>query len=92
MCTSSRPYSANNSRPPSAAANRNPLRSNTGPRVTGFRDLAASSSSGPSFGGGRGGGGDSDDEDESKDPQNFYTGGAKSYVPPFSSAITVSKS
>ncbi|GAA6017789.1 hypothetical protein JCM10207_000502 [Rhodosporidiobolus poonsookiae] len=54
----------------------NPLRSNTGPRVTGFRDLAAASSSGPSFGGrGRD---DSDDEDDSKDPTNFYTGGAKS--------------
>ncbi|GAA5886460.1 hypothetical protein JCM16303_001417 [Sporobolomyces ruberrimus] len=66
--------SANSSRP--ASANRNPLRSNTGPRVTGFRDLA-SSSSGPSGGFG-GGGGDSDDEDDSKDPANFYTGGAKS--------------
>jgi len=76
-------YSSNNSRPSSAAANRNPLRSNNGPRVTGFRDLAASSSAGPSFGGGGGGGGGraaSDDEDERKDPQNFYTGGAKSYV------------
>jgi len=76
------PCSSNNSRPSSAAANRNPLRSNNGPRVTGFRDLAASSSAGPSFGGGGGGGGRaaSDDEDERKDPQNFYTGGAKSYV------------
>ncbi|GAA5821420.1 hypothetical protein JCM10212_002338 [Sporobolomyces blumeae] len=65
-----------------ASTNRNPLRSNTGPRVTGFRDLAASSG-GPSVGGfggfgGAGGGDDSDDDDEGKDPSNFYTGGAKS--------------
>ncbi|GAA5985491.1 hypothetical protein JCM10908_006996 [Rhodotorula pacifica] len=67
---------------------KNPLRSAGGPRVTGFRDLAAasSSSSGPSgssggFGGfGRlgGGGGDDSDDDEGKDPSSFYTGGAKS--------------
>lgn len=64
--------SSNNSRP--GSANRNPLRSNTGPRVTGFRDLASSSA--PSFGGP---GDDSDDDDDgSKDPANFYTGGAKS--------------
>ncbi|GAA5859729.1 hypothetical protein JCM8547_007002 [Rhodosporidiobolus lusitaniae] len=56
----------------------NPLRSNTGPRVTGFRDLAAASS-GPSFGGGgRGGGDDDSDDDDSRDPTNFFTGGAKS--------------
>ncbi|GAA5829423.1 hypothetical protein JCM5353_008690 [Sporobolomyces roseus] len=73
-------WGSGSNRPSSAAANRNPLRSNNGPRVTGFRDLAASSSAGPSFGGGGGGGGRaaSDDEDERKDPQNFYTGGAKS--------------
>ncbi|GAA6009592.1 hypothetical protein JCM11491_001027 [Sporobolomyces phaffii] len=73
--------SANTSRP--GSANRNPLRSNAGPRITGFRDLASSSAAGPSSGGGRiggfgGGGSGSDDEDDSKDPANFYTGGAKS--------------
>lgn len=68
---------------------KNPLRSTGGPRVTGFRDLAAASSTsgsgGPSGGGfggfGRlgGGGDDSDDDgDEGKDPSSFYTGGAKS--------------
>lgn len=67
---------------------KNPLRSTGGPRVTGFRDLAAASSTsgsgGPSGGGfggfGRlgGGGDDSDDDgDEGKDPSSFYTGGAK---------------
>ncbi|GAA5980989.1 hypothetical protein JCM5350_004793 [Sporobolomyces pararoseus] len=68
-----------------ASANRNPLRSNTGPRVTGFRDLASSSSAGGGqaggsrFGGfGTGGPGSGSDDDESKDPANFYTGGAKS--------------
>ncbi|GAA6037532.1 hypothetical protein JCM8097_008241 [Rhodosporidiobolus ruineniae] len=62
----------------------NPLRSNTGPRVTGFRDLASSSATPSSgrggfggFGGGRGGGGDSDD-DEGRDPAQFFAGGAKS--------------
>ncbi|GAA5952728.1 hypothetical protein JCM3765_002257 [Sporobolomyces pararoseus] len=74
--------SSNNSRP--ASANRNPLRSNTGPRVTGFRDLASSSSGGGQAGGSRfggfgtGGPGSDSDEDDSKDPANFYTGGAKS--------------
>ncbi|POY75431.1 hypothetical protein BMF94_1501 [Rhodotorula taiwanensis] len=62
--------------------NRNPIRSSGGPRVTGFRDLAAASagpsSGGGGFGGFGGGGDDSDDEDGRKDPQNFYTGGAKS--------------
>ncbi|TKA54501.1 hypothetical protein B0A53_03194 [Rhodotorula sp. CCFEE 5036] len=71
---------------------KNPLRSTGGPRVTGFRDLAAASSSsgsgGPSGSGGGGfggfgrlggGGDDSDDDgDEGKDPSSFYTGGAKS--------------
>ncbi|GAA5939865.1 protein phosphatase regulator SHP1 [Sporobolomyces koalae] len=61
--------SSNNSRPQSRT--RNPMRSNAGPRITGFRDLA-SSSAGPTPSGG-----DSDD-DESRDPTNFYTGGAKS--------------
>ncbi|GAA5830047.1 hypothetical protein JCM11251_006856 [Rhodosporidiobolus azoricus] len=58
---------------------RNPLRSNTGPRITGFRDLASASgpSGGPSFGG-RGGGGDDSDDDEGRDPQHFFAGGAKS--------------
>lgn len=73
---------------------KNPLRSTGGPRVTGFRDLAAASSSsgsgGPSGSGGGGfggfgrlggGGDDSDDDgDEGKDPSSFYTGGAKRYV------------
>ncbi|GAA5871624.1 hypothetical protein JCM3774_006314 [Rhodotorula dairenensis] len=62
---------------------KNPLRSTGGPRVTGFRDLAAASSaSGPGGGfGGFGpsaGGGDDSDDDEGKDPSSFYTGGAKS--------------
>lgn len=64
--------------------------------MTGFRDLAAASSSGgggPSgsggggfggfgrLGGGGGGGDDSDDDgDEGKDPSSFYTGGAKRYT------------
>ncbi|GJN94362.1 hypothetical protein Rhopal_007436-T1 [Rhodotorula paludigena] len=63
----------------------NPLRSNTGPRVTGFRDLASSGpSAGPSssrFGGvgaGRNDDDDDDDDDEGRDPATFFTGGAKS--------------
>ncbi|GAA5912600.1 NSFL1 cofactor p47 [Sporobolomyces salmoneus] len=76
--------SGSNSSSRPASANRNPLRSNAGPRVTGFRDLAASSSGGGGGGGPRIGGfgggadSDSDDENDSKDPANFYTGGAKS--------------
>lgn len=86
--------SANNSRP--ASANRNPLRSNNGPRVTGFRDLASSSgggggqAGGSRFGGfGTGGPGSGSDDDESKDPANFYTGGAKSLVSNHSSLSPV---
>ncbi|GAA5906370.1 hypothetical protein JCM6882_002711 [Rhodosporidiobolus microsporus] len=57
---------------------RNPLRSNAGPRITGFRDLAsAAPSGGPSFGG-RGGDDDSDEEGEGRDPAHFFTGGARS--------------
>ncbi|GAA5998863.1 protein phosphatase regulator SHP1 [Rhodotorula paludigena] len=63
----------------------NPLRSNTGPRVTGFRDLASSGpSAGPSssrfggFGAGRNDDDDDDDDDEGRDPATFFTGGAKS--------------
>lgn len=62
----------------------NPLRSNTGPRVTGFRDLASSGpSAGPSssrfggFGAGRNDDDDDDDDDEGRDPATFFTGGAK---------------
>ncbi|GAA5908306.1 hypothetical protein JCM5296_000512 [Sporobolomyces johnsonii] len=68
----------------SRSSSRNPLRSNAGPRVTGFRDLASASSSGPSaggfggFGGGGAGAGDDSDEDEGRDPAHFFTGGAKS--------------
>ncbi|GAA5971694.1 hypothetical protein JCM21900_003426 [Sporobolomyces salmonicolor] len=68
----------------SRSSSGNPFRSNAGPRVTGFRDLASASSSGPSaggfggFGGGGAGAGDDSDEDEGRDPAHFFTGGAKS--------------
>ncbi|TNY20371.1 hypothetical protein DMC30DRAFT_254229, partial [Rhodotorula diobovata] len=84
-----RSSSASTSR--STTPSSNPLRSNQGPRVTGFRDLASSSASGPpaapggsrggfgTLGGlGSGGGEDDSEEDEARDPATFFTGGAKS--------------
>jgi len=60
------------------------MKSNAGPRVTGFRDLnstGTSSSSRPSGSGSRLGrvhhGNDDDDGPDDSDPQNFFTGGEK---------------
>ncbi len=63
---------------------RNPMRSNAGPRVTGFRDLNSGGRGSSSRGSGAGPrigriqhGNDDDGEPNENDPQSFFTGGEK---------------